>query len=163
MDKNELYHHGVLGMKWGVRRYQNKDGSLTSAGKKKISKQYSKEQGKGDKVLKRSYNRMYVNAYNKAAQEMNNGGIDRYNESQKKKYGENYSKRAGYQEEYIEMFNKKVSKNLNKSIYDLAKSDPHYRKATELVKKYDMLSWDELAKYNSEGLKAIRKQFEEDL
>lgn len=31
----ELYHYGVLGMKWGVRRYQNKDGSLTKAGKKK--------------------------------------------------------------------------------------------------------------------------------
>ena len=29
----ELYHHGIKGMKWGVRRYQNKDGSLTDAGK----------------------------------------------------------------------------------------------------------------------------------
>ena len=29
----ELYHHGIKGMKWGVRRYQNKDGSLTPAGK----------------------------------------------------------------------------------------------------------------------------------
>ena len=33
-DTNELYHHGVLGMKWGIRRYQNKDGTLTEAGKR---------------------------------------------------------------------------------------------------------------------------------
>lgn len=32
---DELYHHGTKGMKWGVRRYQNKDGSLTAAGKKR--------------------------------------------------------------------------------------------------------------------------------
>lgn len=32
--RNELYHWGVKGQKWGIRRYQNKDGTLTSAGKK---------------------------------------------------------------------------------------------------------------------------------
>lgn len=32
---NELLHYGILGMKWGIRRYQNYDGTLTSAGKKR--------------------------------------------------------------------------------------------------------------------------------
>ena len=33
---NEVYHYGVKGMKWGVRRYQNKDGTLTNTGKKRL-------------------------------------------------------------------------------------------------------------------------------
>ena len=32
---DELYHWGIKGMRWGVRRYQNEDGSLTNAGKKR--------------------------------------------------------------------------------------------------------------------------------
>lgn len=40
----ELYHWGIKGMKWGVRRFQNPDGSLTPAGKKR----YSAEVGEGE-------------------------------------------------------------------------------------------------------------------
>lgn len=39
---NELMHWGIKGMKWGVRRYQNKDGSLTPAGKKRYDKEMAK-------------------------------------------------------------------------------------------------------------------------
>ena len=37
ISDDELYHYGIKGQKWGVRRYQNKDGSLTAAGKKRRS------------------------------------------------------------------------------------------------------------------------------
>ena len=39
---NELYHHGIKNMKWGIRRFQNKDGSLTPAGKKRYDKEVAK-------------------------------------------------------------------------------------------------------------------------
>ena len=32
---NELYHHGIKGMHWGIRRFQNEDGTLTDAGKRR--------------------------------------------------------------------------------------------------------------------------------
>ena len=40
---NELHHHGIKGMRWGVRRYQNPDGSRTALGKKRESSRNDKE------------------------------------------------------------------------------------------------------------------------
>lgn len=45
-DRTELIHHGIKGMRWGVRRFQNEDGSLNDKGKRKLEsyqKRYAKQ------------------------------------------------------------------------------------------------------------------------
>ena len=51
MHSTELYHYGVKGMKWGVRRYQNYDGSYTRAGLKRFENSLG-EYEKADKRYK---------------------------------------------------------------------------------------------------------------
>ena len=47
IKEDELYHHGIKGQKWGVRRFQNPDGTLTAAGRKRItSSEFHAEQRK---------------------------------------------------------------------------------------------------------------------
>ena len=48
MDNTSLSHHGIKGMKWGVRRFQNKDGSLTAAGKRRARENASDEPNHDD-------------------------------------------------------------------------------------------------------------------
>lgn len=49
---NELYHHGIKGQRWGVRRYRNSDGSLTVAGRKRYDSMSGK---KLHKTLKKEF------------------------------------------------------------------------------------------------------------
>lgn len=50
MENIELQHHGIKGQKWGLRRYQNKDGTLTALGRKRYAREMSRFE-KQEKVL----------------------------------------------------------------------------------------------------------------
>lgn len=45
LQEEELQHHGILGQKWGIRRFQNKDGTRTPAGKKREQEDYDESSG----------------------------------------------------------------------------------------------------------------------
>ena len=97
MNRNDNYlaHYGILGMKWGVRRYQNPDGSLTAAGKRRRAKRENATLKKQEKKRRKELVRNRSILPNKELDELSNR-INRENQLLKssKSEGQNFTEQV---------------------------------------------------------------------
>jgi len=102
-EKDSLMHHGILGQKWGVRRYQNPDGSLTEEGKARYLNPDGSISDKVPTKIKSAYNR-YQYAQNK--KEANNPDSMKdnhvYDENKQKEKLSNATEKHMYDRDFVE-------------------------------------------------------------
>ena len=156
---DDLYHWGIKGMKWGIRRYQNPDGSLTAAGKKRYTNPDGSLTEKGKKKFGDSVKSDAETPKRKTAKDMTDEELDKainrarkedeYNRLRPEPKAE--TKNENYKKLMTKVVNEMVipaviqsgrnalQKALDKQANDLLKDkiDPNSREA--LQKKYDVL------------------------
>lgn len=155
-NSSSLTHHGIKGQKWGVRRFQNKDGTYTSAGKKRYA-------GKVDEESSRALNDALFNRHRN--EELSSKKFDQSIEELNKKYGysddidRDYKK---YREWYFNKDGTRSEKSLNYSkeyekIYEDYRNENAWRKDM----REEENNWRTVQ--NNKALKTMMKNVKETL
>lgn len=152
-EEQYLEHHGVLGQKWGVRRYQEENGTLTSAGKKRYLTEGGDvrkkvDQAKSDyKAAYKDFNRSFNKAYARSGIHITKKG----REANQKRWEDAYNKgqksdqaRAAYKEAKKEL--KAFNKNRKVEIANKKREISDSRTLGEKL-TYNEATWKKAAKY----------------
>lgn len=118
----ELYHWGIRGMRWGVRRYQNKDGSLTKAGLKRYAEETNKLKAREQIIKRQERNKAKIEklAAKKSELDAREEALKNpKNNSSNKKSGGNSEKKTSIKDMSNEELHGLISRlTLEKSYYD---------------------------------------------
>lgn len=120
-ENSELYHHGIKGQRWGIRRFQNPDGTLTGAGRKK--------RGLIDQIK-----------YNRKMKKVRRAKVEKAKAQQKAKeeQAERLRKMSAERKERAEVIKTGNAKDIQKFQHKM--SDKEYEKALQRVKYNQVLS-----------------------
>lgn len=174
----DLMHHGIKGMHWGVRRYQNEDGTWTAAGKERYGGDDRVASARAEyRAAKKEYNKSFNNAYNhnhpyslskkkrEESQQRWNDAADKAEKlkAARKEYkASKFEKKIGKFESKVDKFNAKTMAAREKQLSKLEKKGStnekiaDFNEGTKYVKAGQDRVKDVIANYKNAKVTAIK-------